>query len=163
MELIVDSFAGGGGASLGIALALGRCPDVAINHDDAGVPVDAPLPTVTTNNHAALVYAFLTKYFGTAIGANLIEPAPTATGKDRFGLVTVQVEGEPYVIVDIGMRMLSPRELARAQGFPDEYVLTGSKSSQVARIGNSVCPVMAEVLVKANYSPAKAKRKAAAS
>ncbi len=132
---------------------------VRFNHDDAGVPIDAPAPTTTTNNHTALVYSFLTKYFGTAIGANLIEPAPTATGKDRFGLVTVQVDGEPYVIVDIGMRMLSPRELARAQGFPDSYILTGSKSNQVARIGNSVCPVVAKVLVEANYKEAKAKRK----
>lgn len=122
--------------------------------------VDEPLRTATTGNHAVLVYSFLTKYFGTSIGSSLIEPAPTATGKDRFGLVTVQVNGESYVIVDIGMRMLSPRELARAQGFPDSYILTGSKSSQVARIGNSVCPVMAEVLVKANYRPAKVSGKA---
>lgn len=127
----------------------------------AGQGVDEPLRTQTTGNHAALVYAFLTKYFGTAIGANLIEPAPTATGKDRFGLVTVHVNGEPYVIVDIGMRMLSPRELARAQGFPDSYVLTGSKSSQVARIGNSVCPCLAEALSRANYTPANVKRRAA--
>lgn len=94
--------------------------------------------------------SFLVKYFGTAIGASLTEPAPTATGKDRFGLVTVQVNGEPYVIVDIGMRMLTPRELARAQGFPDTYVLTGTKTSQVARIGNSVCPHVAAALLKAN-------------
>lgn len=71
--------------------------------------------------------------------------------EDRFGLVAVEVEGEPYVIADIGMRMLTPRELARAQGFPDSYILTGSKTSQVARIGNSVCPQMAQALVAANY------------
>ena len=134
---------------------------VHLNHGDKQWnAADEPLRTVTSGNHAALVYAFLVKYFGTAIGANLIEPAPTATGKDRFGLVTVTINGEPYVIVDIGMRMLSPRELARAQGFPDSYVLSGSKSSQVAKIGNSVAPVMAEVLVRANYTPAKAKPKA---
>ena len=97
------------------------------------------------------MYSFLIKYFGTAIGANLFEPAPTATGKDRFGLVTVQIDGEAYIIVDIGMRMLTPRELARAQGFPDTYLLTGSKTSQVARIGNSVCPHVAAALVAANY------------
>lgn len=111
---------------------------------------DDPMRTVTTGNHAALVYSFLVKYFGTAIGANLREPAPTATGKDRFGLVTVTINGEPYVIVDIGMRMLTPRELARAQGFPDTFVLTGTKTSQVARIGNSVCPHVASAIVKAN-------------
>src|ERR1035438_9475357 len=95
---------------------------------------------VTSNNHAALVYAFMVKYFGTAIGANLFEPSPTQTGKDRFGLVFVVIAGEPWIIVDIGMRMLIPRELATAQGFARTYFLPGSKSSQVARIGNSVSP-----------------------
>ncbi len=129
------------------------------NNTQPSSPADPMLTVTGSGNHAALVYSFLVKYFGTAIGANLIEPMPTATGKDRFGLVTVQINGEPYVIVDIGMRMLSPRELARAQGFPDSYILTGSKSSQVARIGNSVCPVMAKVLAGANYQPAKATRR----
>jgi DNA (cytosine-5)-methyltransferase 1 len=56
------------------------------------------------------------------------------------------------LIVDIGMRMLTPRELARAQGFGDSYQLTGTKTSQVARIGNSVCPVMARALVQSVFS-----------
>jgi DNA (cytosine-5)-methyltransferase 1 len=105
--------------------------------------------------HAALVYSFLTKYFGTigAGGAALDAPMPTATGKDRFGLVTVLVGGEPHVVVDIGMRMLRARELARGQGFHDEYVLTGSNTSQVARIGNSVPPDLARAMVAANYRP----------
>lgn len=113
--------------------------------------VDEPARTVTTGNHAALVYSFLVKYFGTAIGQELDVPMHTATGKARFGLITVEINGEPYVIVDIGMRMLTPRELARAQGFPDSYVLTGTKTSQVARIGNSVCPPIARAMVEANY------------
>lgn len=113
--------------------------------------VEEPLRTITSaGRHAALVYSFLVKYFGTAIGAHLTNPMPTATGKDRFGLVTVTVNGEPYVIVDIGMRMLTTRELARAQGFPDTYILTGTKTSQVARIGNSVCPHVAAAIVRAN-------------
>lgn len=122
--------------------------------------VDEPSRTVTSGNHAALVYSFLTKYFGTSIGSDVQDPLPTATSKDRCGLVTVSIEGEPYVIVDIGMRMLTPRELARAQGFPDTFILTGTKTSQVARIGNSVAPVMAKVLVEANYSkvPTRSKR-----
>ena len=114
-------------------------------------PAD-PLRTQTTANHAALVYSFLVKYFGTAIGSSLHDPLPTNTTKDRCGLVAVTIEGEPYIIVDIGMRMLTPRELARAQGFPGTYQLTGTKTSQVARIGNSVCPQMAHALVQANYS-----------
>ncbi|WP_415877654.1 DNA cytosine methyltransferase [Burkholderia ubonensis] len=76
---------------------------------------------------------------------------------DRFGLVTIH--GEDYAIVDIGMRMLTPRELARAQGFPDSYVLDPvvngkplSKSAQVRMIGNSVCPDVAAALIRANFS-----------
>jgi site-specific DNA-cytosine methylase len=114
--------------------------------------INEPLRTVTSNNHAALVYAFLIRYFGTSIGQHVSEPLLTITGKDRFGLVTVTVAGEPYVIVDIGMRMLTPRELARAQGFPDTFLLTGTKTSQVARIGNSVCPQVAEAIIRANCS-----------
>jgi DNA (cytosine-5)-methyltransferase 1 len=56
-------------------------------------------------------------------GSGLDEPLHTATTKDRFGLVTVTIDGEPYVITDIGMRMLTPRELFRAQGFPDSYII----------------------------------------
>lgn len=111
---------------------------------------DDPLRTATTGNHAALVYSFMVKYFGQGVGQPLSAPLHTATTKDRFGLITVMVDGEPHVIVDIGMRMLRPRELARGQGFPDSYLLTGTASKQVARIGNSVCPVMAEALVRAN-------------
>jgi DNA (cytosine-5)-methyltransferase 1 len=115
-----------------------------------GQPVTEPMPTVTAGgNHVAEVRAFLLKYYGTKRdGCSAAEPLHTATDRARFGLVTVA--GVDYQIVDIGMRMLTPRELARAQGFPDSYVLTGSKSSQVARIGNSVCPGMAEALVRAN-------------
>lgn len=108
-----------------------------------------PLPVVTGGGqHIGEVRAFLTKYYGTGDGAKLDAPSPTCTTKDRMGLVTVH--GIDYQIVDIGMRMLNPRELARAQGFPDDYVLTGTKTSQVARIGNSVCPPVVEALVRAN-------------
>jgi DNA (cytosine-5)-methyltransferase 1 len=81
----------------------------------------------------------------------------TIPTKDRLGLVTIH--GEDYAIVDIGMRMLTPRELARAQGFPDSYILDPiingkplSKSTQVRMIGNSVCPPVSEALVRANFS-----------
>lgn len=124
---------------------------VHMNHGEKQwTSADEPLRTITSSNHAALVYSFLIRYFGTSIGQHVTEPLYTITGKDRFGLVIVQVSGEPYVLVDIGMRMLTPRELARAQGFPDTYVLTGTKTSQVARIGNSVCPHVAKALAAAN-------------
>lgn len=118
-----------------------------------------PMRTVMSGGtHAALVYSFLTRFFGQSIGQSLNEPAPTANSCNKTGLVTVVIDGELFVIVDIGMRMLTPRELARAQGMPDTYVLTGTKTSQVARIGNSVCPPMAAAIVKANcgqQSPAR--------
>lgn len=113
---------------------------------------EVPLRTVTSGGqHAALVYSFLMKYFGSGGQWQLpCGPLHTATSKARFGLVTVTIEGQTYALVDIGLRMLTPRELARAQGFPDDYALTGSKTSQVARVGNSVSPVMAQALVAAN-------------
>lgn len=108
-----------------------------------------PLRAITAQGtHFAEVRAFLIKYYGQSFGQSVREPLHTVTTKERFGLVTI--EGQDYPIGDIGLRMLTPRELARAQGFPDSYILTGTKTSQVARIGNSVCPVMAEVLVRAN-------------
>ena len=97
-----------------------------------------------------MVYAFLAKYYGTAIGQTLEVPLDTITGKDRFGVVTLTIDGQEYAIADIGMRMLQPHELAKAQGFPDDYTLIGTKSEQVAKIGNSVCPPVAEALVRAN-------------
>jgi DNA (cytosine-5)-methyltransferase 1 len=126
-----------------------------------------PLRTITTGGQAALVYSFMIRYFGQSIGQYVTEPLFTITGKDRFGLVLVHVAGEPYAIVDIGLRMLSPRELANAQGFPSTYVLTGTKTSQVARLGNSVCPQVAAALVRENLAsgaasvrPAKTRRRA---
>ena len=82
---------------------------------------------------------FLVEYYGTGLSASLDAPLHTVTTVDRFGLVY----GNKF-------RMLQPRELARAMGFPDSYILEGSKRDQVARIGNAVCPQMAEALVRAN-------------
>lgn len=120
-----------------------------------GASLFDPAPTATSQgNHIAEVRAFLLKWYGScADGQDMFGPLGTATSKDRFGLVTV--DGEEYQLVDIGLRMLTPRELARAQGFPDDYLLTGTKTSQIARIGNSVCPVMAEVIVRANSKSAE--------
>ncbi|MDY0308071.1 MAG: DNA cytosine methyltransferase [Desulfovibrionaceae bacterium] len=126
----------------------------------AGQPVRDPMPTVTAGGlHVGEVRAFLIKYYGQGVGQIMNDPAATVTTKDRMGLVTVMVQGQPYVIADIGMRMLQPRELYRAQGFPDSYVIdlehegrALSKSDQVRLCGNSVCPPMAAALVRANYA-----------
>jgi DNA (cytosine-5)-methyltransferase 1 len=78
-----------------------------------------------------------------------IKPLQTVVTKDQVAVVTVTIDGQEYAIVDIGMRMLKPREPARAQGFPDSYVLTDSQGNQVARIGNSVCPQCAQAVIGA--------------
>lgn len=114
-----------------------------------GSGMKEPVPTVTSSGtHLGQVSAFLMKYYGVGVGSEITEPVHTVTTKERFGLV--MVHGEPYQIADITLRMLTPRELANAQGFPASYILTGSNSSQVARIGNSVCPPIAAAIVAAN-------------
>lgn len=121
-----------------------------------GQRADEPLHTVTTSpGHFAEVRAFLTTYYGTSIGGNITDPLPTVVSKDRFGLVVVG--GLNYQISDIGMRMLQPRELFNAQGFPTDYIIdidcngkAYPKSAQVARCGNAVPPAFAEALVRAN-------------
>ncbi|HAT3955622.1 TPA: DNA cytosine methyltransferase [Kluyvera ascorbata] len=122
-----------------------------------GQPVTEPVPTVTAGgqhvggvkttlaadgydeHRAQQTLAFLREY----------------CGEDCDGLVTV--DGITYRIVDIGMRMLQPHELYKAQGFPEWYIIdqdyTGkkySKDKQVARCGNAVPPPFAEALVRAN-------------
>jgi DNA (cytosine-5)-methyltransferase 1 len=113
-------------------------------------PLGRPVWTVTAKEGGALVAAFLARYYGQGgQWSGLDAPVPTVTTLDRMAVVTVSIDGEPYVLADIGMRMLQPRELATAQGFPASYVLTGTKSEQVARVGNSVCPPVACAIVEA--------------
>lgn len=115
-----------------------------------------PLHTVTTSaGHFGEVRAFLIKYYGDATGQDIEQPLDTVTTKDRFGLVTI--EGVDYQIVDIGLRMLEPRELYGCQGFPDDYIIdhdyTGKiypRTEQVRRCGNAVCPPIPAALVRAN-------------
>ncbi|WP_349569472.1 DNA cytosine methyltransferase [Azotobacter salinestris] len=108
---------------------------------------------------ALRVAAFLTKYYGQGDGQDLRDPLHTITTKDRLALVTVTVRGTPYVIVDIGMRMLTPAELYAAQGFPKGYVFdrghdgrTFSKKVQVRFVGNSVSPPPMRALVSALFA-----------
>lgn len=117
-----------------------------------GDPVDAPLRTISAGgNHHALVAAFLTQYYSQGGTASRCDaPLPAVVTRARHGLVTVPIGGADYVLADIGLRMLSPRELARAQGFPDSYVLEGTQEQQIARIGNSVVPQVAAAIVRAN-------------
>lgn len=139
--------------------------------------MDEPLHTVSAGGmHHAEVRAFLVKYYGTDQDPRLEEPLHTVTTKDRYGLVTIQ--GVDYQIVDIGLRMLEPAELYRAQGFPADYVIKEipdpavlfkdgeqaagdplalpriplTKSAQVRMCGNSVCPPLSEALIRANFT-----------
>jgi DNA (cytosine-5)-methyltransferase 1 len=124
-------------------------------------PAEEPAASICAEGtHAALIAAFMQKYYGTGgQDAPADDPMHTATTKARLGLVTVTIEGETYIIVDIGMRMLSPRELYRAQGFRDSYIIDPiyngkplTKTAQIRMCGNSVCPPMSEALVMANFA-----------
>lgn len=125
------------------------------NHCD-GRDIREPIPTITAGDgHFGEVRAFLVKYYGQGTGQDIKEPLDTVTSRDRFGLVTI--EGVDYQIVDIGLRMLEPRELYGCQGFPDDYIIdhdyTGKsypRSEQVRRCGNAVCPPIPAALVRAN-------------
>lgn len=268
-EIIVDNFAGGGGASTGIELAIGRSVDIAINHDENAVAMHTTnhpdtlhycesvyevRPKVATAGRPVALAWFSPdcRHFSKAKGAKPVEKAirglawvvlrwgldveprvmklenveefkawgpllremPFISHADRFldefigppepveqrpdparigetfnafvamlttgisashpalaecceflnisldsedcdGLVTV--DGITYRIVDIGMRMLQPHELYRAQGFPEWYIIDQdyrgkkyAKDKQVARCGNAVPPPFAEALVRAN-------------
>ncbi|MBD5402004.1 DNA cytosine methyltransferase [bacterium] len=121
-----------------------------------GQDLREPLHTVTCSpGHFGEVRAFLLKYYNGAVGQDIKEPLHTVTTDDRFGLVTIK--GEDYMIADIGLRMLEPRELYGCQGFPPDYIidhdLSGKaypRSEQVRRCGNAVCPPIPAALVRAN-------------
>ena len=154
-----------------------------------GLGVDQPMPTITTKGsqdqpvtvelaqrpdvRSDRVVAFLMKYYGQGTGQMIDTPAHTLTTKERLALITVTVGGEPWVIVDIGMRMLTPRELYRCQGFDEGYIIDQgvaldddeqlglslwntpstvplTKTAQVRMVGNSVPPHLAEALALCN-------------
>jgi DNA (cytosine-5)-methyltransferase 1 len=153
-----------------------------------GHEVERPVGAITTQDHHAVTTAFLTKFYGTSTGASVDAPMPTVTATgwhlaevrallERFArpgttrtlfgsrdAATVMIDGATYAIADIGMRMLAPRELFRAQGFPDSYridvELDGApltKTQRIALAGNSVCPQLAEAVVRANVRAAEEK------
>jgi len=125
----------------------------------------APHPPVCAGGqHGAVIAAFLQKYYGQGVGQTLTDPLHTLSTRDTFGLVTVEIDGQTYAITDIGMRMLTPREQFRAQGFPDDYIIDRrhdgkpmTKTAQTRMCGNSVCPPVAAALVHANCAQLKTK------
>lgn len=117
-------------------------------------PSIQPIEKKAAENHRA-VYAYLVKYYGQIEASSVDKPLNTLTTKDRFALVTVQEEN--YVIEDIYMRFLTPREMFNATGFPKDYIIDHdcdgkkySRAKQVARCGNAVTPPVATALVSAN-------------
>ncbi len=125
------------------------------NHCD-GRDISEPIPTITAGDgHFGEVRAFLIKYYGQGTGQDINAPLDTITAQDRFGLITVN--GEDCQIVDIGLRMLEPKELYGCQGFPEDYIIDHDsdgksypRSEQVKRCGNAVCPPIPAALVRAN-------------
>lgn len=106
---------------------------------------------------ALRVAALLINYYGNGTALGLRDPLPTVTTRDRMALVTVMIRGTPYVIVDIGLRMLKPHELYRAQGFPAGYIHDRTADGrpltikdQVRMVGNSVSPPPLRAIAAAN-------------
>ena len=172
--------AGGGGKSGLVTAHLAT-----LRHHSTGAAATDPLATIAAQgeHHAVVecqlspehaagaerVAAFLVKYYGTATGVDLRDPLDTITTRDRLALVTVHVRGVPYVIVDIGLRMLRPRELYAAQGFPADYVISHTAdgralttSQAVRMVGNSVSPPPLAALARANLDPVQAAERIAA-
>lgn len=122
---------------------------VTVNHGEGSSPrsarsVDEPMPTATQKIGEGLCQPFIIAYYGTDQFASPDEPLQTITTKDRFGLIEAEIT---HYRLDIRFRMLQPRELARAQGFPDEYIFTGNREAVVKQIGNAVPPNTAKALI----------------
>lgn len=153
------------------------------NLGQVGHEVDKPLPTITQIDHHALVETpvvpvdfaeaypnarkilpFLVAYYGDGVGdvgQQVDEPLRTITTRDRFGLVTIEVEGATYAIVDIGLRMLEPDpELLGCQfgEYAEDFDLSAAttKADKTRLIGNSVCPHPMRAVSAANVRPWKA-------
>jgi len=146
---------------------------VTLRNNCDGRDTNEPLPTLSAGGeHRGIVQytlsqeheagalrcaAFLISYYGNDGMRDPREPMPTATTHDRMALVTVWIQGEPWVVVDIGLRMLTPPELYGCQGFPAGYIIDHghdgrafTKSAQVRMVGNSVSPPPATALLRAN-------------
>lgn len=155
---VTKHFGGVVGHDLERTLGTVTCRD---HHSVTQVQLSLPMER---QSRGEAVRAFLVKYYGANGTPNsqqsLFDPVHTVTTKARFGLVTIA--GEDYEIADIGMRMLSPRELFNAQGFPADYLIDIdfqgkplTKTAQIELAGNSVCPDAARALVEANVTDAR--------
>lgn len=132
-----------------------------------GARADGPCHTITVRDRFSHLQADLAPTFGPEHETRAREVAEFLRTHDAWDggeFVTLEIDGETFVVVDIGMRMLTPRELFKAQGFPPDFVIEGvwhqdgdnwsfeafTKSAQVSCVGNSVCPDLAEALCAVN-------------
>lgn len=181
--LAMSSTLGGGrrlkhGSSARCTLSMAAASSATLRHHSTDRDLREPLATVAAGgeHHALLQYelsqddeagalrcaAFLMRYHASGgQWADLRDLMTTITTHDRLALVTLWLKGEPWVIVDITLRMLVPRELYNAQDFPSAYVIdrtaTGkalTKTAQVRMAGNSVSPLPMRLIVAANYAEA---------
>ena len=157
---------------------------VTMRGDNVGSAIDAPVRTLSaggehhaiatytlspeTESNALRVAAFLVNYYGNGQALDITHPVDTITTRDRLALVTVQVHGVPHVIVDIGLRMLRPSELYKAQGFPPDYIIHRTADGRpinatgaVRMVGNSVSPPPLAAIAAANLDCTQALRCAA--
>ena len=133
--------------------------------------VDSPLPTVTTLPRHYVVKTYLQKIdtaqdFGNWANVREILNKYAGYSIATDEILIMEIDGERYFISDIGMRMLKARELMLAQGFPPDYIIDieshigkrYSEAKQIARMGNAVCPPVAEALVRANCAEIASQR-----
>lgn len=108
--------------------------------------IEQPVPTITaTGSDAYLAQPFLIEYYGNGGARSVNDPLPTVTTQDTFALVLP--EQFPWGL-DIRFRMLHPRELAAAMGFPPDYEIVGNKTETTKQIGNAVPVNLATALCK---------------
>ena len=169
LHTITASGGRGGGHLAQVGAKLGRLPFLTKYYGQGGQwsSVSTPMHTTTAKARMGLVEVYvspLVEARAQRVAAWLLrhlEGRPEALDPSsdiyrivqqaRRGFVTVVVGGEHFVVVDVGLRMLQPRELARAHSFPEDYTLTGNKGQQIARIGRSVPVRVAEAVVRAQF------------
>ena len=180
-DLIIDCFAGGGGASVGIEEAVGRSVDIAVNHDPEAIRMHKVNHPGAIHLTEDIFSVNLRRYVGKKkvalmwaspdctshskakggqpriSGLRMLPWAVYKHAKDIRPAVIIMENVEEYAIADVFLRMLKPEELKILQGFPEDYIIDHDIDwkpypikEQVARIGNSVVPIMAREIVSAN-------------
>lgn len=141
--------------SRGISVVSPFIVPAAHSGDTRNYSIDIPLSTIVGKPDHYLVDPFIVKYYGSGTNADTIDkPISTVTGDDRFGLVRpmlIQIGEEKYLL-DILFRMLTPKELAAAHSFPEDYHFAGNKTEIVKQIGNSVPVKISEQLCRSQLA-----------